>query len=214
MTGSPTPTPQSEPVPTTSQVETFVLNQPKNATGQTTGSLPEVTQSPKNGTIVYSMCTSYTGDANNAYGKVCSVSYLLQHGSATANWYIGNKVSGSANDTDWYDSLDELRGYTYWDDNSTAVNWDPQSTVKRGDCKTYNSSVGYDGSSVSQSETVCPEEIDPDLSRSDASLAGAVWYGCDTNNDVEGVPSTDIVHLPKGTDTVGHVHIHMDWGVC
>lgn len=186
-------------------------HQPASMTPMSTTASPTASPMISNGSIIGSACVKVYGDANYAYGHTCTVQTLMSQSGST--WYIGDDVTGSANDTHsvgyrlWY-----FHAWVGYNENGNhLIKWNPSSTATRGSCSNYTASIGYGSSSISSSQTVCPDRLDP---TENTASNGVKWTGCDYQNYTEGAPSTDVEYNGPGADISATAKATIAWHLC
>jgi hypothetical protein len=164
------------------------------------------------GTIIYSGCANYTGDAGNAYGRACDVQKMMQDNGG-GDWYVGDQVTGSGNNNDWWNSLTGLAGYVSYGPNNTIVEYAPNGTTSVGNCTTVGFSLGWNGVGLNTSSQVCPGTLSPYGPPSN-TVFGAHWSGCNTGALTQGVNSDDVDHSPSGAASAPNVSVAIWWNHC
>ena len=164
------------------------------------------------GDIISSPCASVTGDGGDAWGRACDVQKMMQDNGG-GNWYVGDQVTGSGNDTNGRNSLSGLAADVNYGSGNSIIQWQPNSTVSTGSCTTRGYSLSYNYVNVSTSSTVCPDRMDPDGPSN--TRFGGHWSGCDRwGADTEGVNSVDVVWNPSSALSNPGLSVKIWWADC
>ncbi|WP_370100437.1 hypothetical protein [Streptacidiphilus sp. MAP12-20] len=161
------------------------------------------------GGIIQSPCASVSGDAGNAWGQTCDIQKMLENDGG-GNWYVGDQVTGSGNDPDWYASLSGLAADINYGGGNSMKQWDPSGYRDAGQCGTLSTSASWNGIGVSASSPLCPDHIDID-GRATAQNYGSHWSGHDTGNRTEGVASSDVVYSPGNASSNPGLTVSIWW---
>lgn len=166
------------------------------------------------GQIIQTPCASVSGDSGQAYGRTCDVQKMVQDNGG-GNWIIGDEVTGSGNDTGPYrwNTLTNLTAYVNYGANNTIVQWTPNSSIYEGSCSTVSLGLTYDGVSLSDTQTICPDREDP-YGTNTGNKFGSSWSGCDSNNFVEGVNAVDVDNNPSNASDWPGLTVSISWGYC
>jgi hypothetical protein len=152
--------------------------------------------------ILGSACANVTNSSHLAVHD-CLLLELLQ--SSGSHWYLGLKISASAR-YGGGENLFEFSGYSSASQsNNSLASYSPQSTVPitNNDCTTETASLGYNGTGLASTETVCPDNWGPYFNGN--AGFGSIWKGCspDDGSIWEGAPSVSVMNDPDG----GHDYI-------
>jgi hypothetical protein len=157
--------------------------------------------------IIGSACATVYGDAGSAYGRACVVQYLMQ-ATQGGDWYIGDKITGSGSDSDWLWKLTGLQSWETYGSGNSIIDWSPGSTQFPSSCGNFTASLGFAGSGISASTTICPDRLDPKFF---TRGFGTNWTGCDKNQYVEGTPSVDLDHNLWWASIAVTIHVAIWW---
>jgi hypothetical protein len=155
-----------------------------------------------------------SGDGGDAYGRACDIQRMVQDNGG-GNWIIGDEVTSSGNDTGPFrwDILEGLTAYVNYGANNTIVKWVPNSTVTEGNCSTVSLGLSYDGVSLSDTQTICPDRMDP-YGTNTSNKFGSSWSGCDDPAYTEGTNSVDVDNNPWNASAWPGITVGISWGYC
>jgi hypothetical protein len=162
-------------------------------------------------------CASVDGGSGtrvHSYG--CVVRYKDQ--VKGDDWWIGDEGGGSGwstnNDRFNPDRLTGLRLHVSMPTGNVLAKWDPRSSYTPPDSctdETVAVTSPETGTTYSQKETVCSDQVDPYLT-SDHLNMGETWQGLEpSSNWYEGVEFADVWHTPAGANPNGNAYIWMQW---
>lgn len=152
-----------------------------------------------------SWCVSTSGDAGNANAKACDVQTL---GQISGNdWYIGDAVSVTGQDSDWYYDLTKLVSYVSYGAGNTSVKWTPTTTLSTGTCQNTVLGLSYGGVVLQQQFNRCPDKYGP--SSMGTAQFGAEWNG--ETSDVRGFDYENIDHKASNGSPTATLHLSMNW---
>ncbi len=148
-------------------------------------------------------------NGGQATGRTCDIMTLIQRNGY--NWYIGDKLTTSGHNGTWWNNLNLLRGGDSYTKGNSVVEWNPSGYQKRGSCHTVSESVGWNGSGVSSSQTVCPDGIGPSNADPTTGFASQ-WTGC--SSTIQSSPGVDIIHSPPNASASNRVFLRLAWSWC
>jgi hypothetical protein len=157
--------------------------------------------------IIGSACASVKGDGNQAYGKACIIQTLMQ--AKGYDWYIGDEITSSAGNSDFWWGLTGLQAWDTYGPNNTIVRWNPSSTQYPSACGNVTFGLTYNGAGISATDTLCPDRLDPKFFGSGGY--GTNWTGCARQNQVVGAPSVDLDHNPPNASYSVTIHVYIWW---
>ncbi|HEX6500215.1 MAG TPA: hypothetical protein VF054_14470 [Micromonosporaceae bacterium] len=163
------------------------------------------------GDIYDSWCVDTTGDSGYAWGHGCVVQKIIQMNGG--DWYLGDQISGTANDQSGFNTGNSLEAFRVRDDypsGNTVVQYNPTGTVSTGSCTTFTPSLTYDGVTVSASANLCADNEQPSFNGSIGY--GAKWNGCDGFEQDEGVSAVSVIHSPSGASVSATLYVTIWWG--
>lgn len=125
------------------------------------------------------------------------------------NWYVGDQITGSGNDTSGSNSLTGLAATVNYGSCNSIVQWAPNASVYVGNCTTVTEGTTYNNVSLNSSTQVCPAHMDPELSN--GTHFASHWSGCNNNNFTAGVNSTDVVWNPYNASSNPGLSVSIWW---
>ncbi|MGC9670962.1 hypothetical protein ACNTMW_30995 [Planosporangium sp. 12N6] len=166
------------------------------------------------GDILDSWCVDVSGDVKDgkayAWGHGCNVRKVMQMNGA--DWYVGDQISGTANDTGNFTTghaLTNFRLRNDWDSGNTVVQYSPTGVVNTSSCGTFNPSLTFDKVTVSASSQLCADNLQPTFNGSFGF--GAKWNGCNAFNYNQGVAAVDVVHSPPSASLGATLYATIWW---
>jgi len=151
------------------------------------------------------MCATVRGDAGHANARVCDVQTIISQNGG--DWYIGDNLSGTASDNDWWYNLRSFTAQVVYPQGNSMVQWSPTGQLHPSACTNKTIGFAYGGVSIGQSFESCPDVVSPFVSD---TKFGEIWLG--NTSDAVGLGAVDVVHNPNNVSPAAQVQLGISWG--